>query len=555
MHQSPSDPPAPGPRPFLWRPSAPALGLILGAGLLVSATLTARGGPLILGLLVIGGLLVAEARRDRAIEDLREANARLRRLAEVAREGVILIENGRFLDVNEAYARMFGYRVEELIGRKVTELADPAWTPGIEARHAAEVGDPYEVPCLRKDGSRFTVWAVSQVIHRGERAIRISIVRDLTEERTRAQERQRLLDLLDASMDYIAIREVVTAEGGRLRSIYWNEAMYRLHGIPPGAPIPDLPVGADRPAWAAERLLKEALPTAAAQGHWAGEAAYFDASGREVPTSHHLFAIRDEQGRLTHYASIARDIRAEKEVERAKRDLVAMANHELRTPLTALLGAVRLLEGEAAGTLTAAGAGLVKVAIGNGERLLRLINDLLDLDKLEHGNALEVSRTCVDLASFLPGVVDLQRAYARPFGVALVLEASPPGLAVWADAHRLQQVLDNLLSNAAKFAPAGSEVHLRAVPDGEEVRISVADAGPGIPQAFRGRVFQPFEQAESTRALRTGGTGLGLAVSKRLVERMEGRIGFETEEGRGTTFSVVLKRAGAPSGTPDPMPH
>jgi len=213
-------------------------------------------------------------------------------------------------------------------------------------------------------------------------------------------------------------------------------------------------------------------------------------------------------------------------------------NHELRTPLTSMLGSLGLVREGSAGELPTEARKFVDIAYENSERLVALVNDILDIERIETGR-LPMRLETVELGALLARALELNEHYAARLGVRLALASGSVLAPVRADADRLMQVLANLLSNAAKYSPKGAEVTLAtALADGS-VRISVADRGPGIPAEFRPRLFGRFEQANGTQ----GGTGLGLAISKALVERMGGRIGCDSEPGRGATFWFELPRA------------
>jgi len=140
------------------------------------------------------------------------------------------------------------------------------------------------------------------------------------------------------------------------------------------------------------------------------------------------------------------------------------------------------------------------------------------------------------LAEITTAAINANQSYVQKFGARMLLEPVDASLRLLIDEDRYTQVLSNLVSNAAKFSPAGADIHIRAARAGAQVRVSVTDQGPGIPESFRNQVFEKFSQGDSSAARRAGGTGLGLHITRELVEHMGGRIGFETEEGRGTTF-------------------
>jgi CheY-like chemotaxis protein len=193
---------------------------------------------------------------------------------------------------------------------------------------------------------------------------------------------------------------------------------------------------------------------------------------------------------------------------------------------------------------------LVEVAERNGQRLLDLINEVLDIEKMESGR-LTLMPEPMPIDSLLNESVRLNQGYADRFRANLALHGAVPGVIVRADRKRLMQVMTNLLSNAAKFSPPNSAVDVSVSRSGDTVRVEVSDHGPGIPEAFRSKIFGRFAQADSADSRIKGGTGLGLAISKRLIELMQGRIGFEDRPGGGTTFFFELPVLSSAEGEAD----
>jgi PAS domain S-box-containing protein len=237
-----------------------------------------------------------------------------------------------------------------------------------------------------------------------------------------------------------------------------------------------------------------------------------------------------------------RDVTAQREAERVKKEFTSTLSHELRTPLTSIIGSLQLINTGVVGEVDKDIAEMTTVAERNGQRLLDLINDLLDVEKIESGK-LTLAPEVQDIEEVVREAMVLNKAFGERFGVRFELPEPLPGRHVLADRKRLLQVMTNLLSNAAKFSPEGGAVEIRMVENRRSVRVEVQDRGPGIPEAFRTRIFGRFAQAYSTASRQKGGTGLGLAICKRLVEMMRGRIGFEDRAGGGTTFWFELPRA------------
>ncbi|MEN3274555.1 MAG: hypothetical protein V7631_345 [Massilia sp.] len=254
-------------------------------------------------------------------------------------------------------------------------------------------------------------------------------------------------------------------------------------------------------------------------------------------------------GDETFFAVFLHDISERKKVERLKSEFVATVSHELRTPLTSIRASLSLLADGYAGELPPDVAGLIKIAHQSTERLVRLVNDVLDIQKIEAAG-MHFERDPQPLLPVAQYALEGMEGYAQENGVTLRLECveAARGLAAAIDHDRLVQVLTNLLSNAIKFSPRGATVTLVLAAHDGCARLSVRDQGGGIPAAFQPRVFQRFAQADGADTRQKGGTGLGLSISKSLVEEHGGRIGFETAEGKGTTFMVDLPLAGAPGG-------
>jgi signal transduction histidine kinase len=226
-------------------------------------------------------------------------------------------------------------------------------------------------------------------------------------------------------------------------------------------------------------------------------------------------------------------------LERLKDEFVSTVSHELRTPLTSISGSLGLLMGKAAGNLPKPMARLITIAHTNSQRLVRLVNDILDIEKMQAGRVVfNFSR--VEVRLLVTQAIEANRGFAEGYGVQVRLEEGPPGADVRADPDRLLQVVTNLLSNAIKFSPAGAEVVIAIEKGTDMVRLAVRDHGPGIPIDFKPLIFEKFAQAEAGDARQKGGTGLGLSIVKQIVDRLSGEVGFADAPGGGTVFYVQL---------------
>lgn len=248
------------------------------------------------------------------------------------------------------------------------------------------------------------------------------------------------------------------------------------------------------------------------------------------------------EGVLLSVIAQGRDLTQELEAERLKQEFTSTLSHELRTPLTSIIGSLQLINSGMLGDLNKDQSELTEVAERNGVRLLDLINDILDIEKVDSGK-LTLHLEQLKLDELVRESLKLNQGFAERFKVKFIGHEPLPAIEVQADRKRVLQVLTNLLSNGAKFSPEHGAVEVEMQDKGDRVLVKVGDRGPGIPENFRGRIFGRFAQADSTDTRAKGGTGLGLAICKRMIELMGGTIGFDAREGGGTTFWFELPKS------------
>ncbi|QAU34473.1 ATP-binding protein [Janthinobacterium sp. 17J80-10] len=241
------------------------------------------------------------------------------------------------------------------------------------------------------------------------------------------------------------------------------------------------------------------------------------------------------------FSAFLHDISERKKVEQMKNEFVSTVSHELRTPLTSIRASLAMLADGTAGELPDDTKGLIDIAYQSCERLVRLVNDVLDIEKIESGN-MQFEQVPQPLLPLVDQALEAMQGYAQQFGVALQRHVEPQstGLIAAVDRDGMAQVLTNLISNAVKFSPRGGQVDVHLAAHDGRARLSVVDRGCGIPEAFRDRVFQKFAQADSGDSRQKGGTGLGLSICKSIVEEHGGTIAFESIAGAGTSFHVLL---------------
>jgi len=332
---------------------------------------------------------------------------------------------------------------------------------------------------------------------------------------------------------------VVDAKGTFL---LWNAAAARMTGVGPEEALAsgyEAIGGADRQGRSLADLDRRAFESAAGdstnrQNSFSYEV-FFDATSRWVSVS--ASPLRDHAGSIGAMVHAFRDVTVAREVEQMKSEFISTVSHELRTPLTSIKGATALLVDQI-GNDTGTTGELLEMVRNNSERLLRLINDLLDATKLEAGK-LAIRRRACEPKPLLERAVAGMAGYAEEYGVTVRTDVAPGLAPIVADPDRLEQILSNLVSNAVKFSHRGDEVVVRARADGDFLRVDVADTGVGIAEDDLPRLFERFTQLEHGRRARPG-TGLGLAITKGLVDAHGGSISVSSNLGEGSTFTFAL---------------
>lgn len=267
------------------------------------------------------------------------------------------------------------------------------------------------------------------------------------------------------------------------------------------------------------------------------EAVVVRKDGTEFPVEMSVSEMRLGDRRM--FTGIVRDITERKRIEQLKSEFVSTVSHELRTPLTSIRGALGLVAGGRVGEISSEAQEMVNIALKNSGRLVRLINDILDVEKIQSGK-LDFEIQQLDLSGVIKDAIAANDGFAVEHDSRIVLTTEPEPVLVHADSDRLAQVFANLISNAVKFSPAGEAVDIRTQVTTDFVRVEVRDRGPGVPEKFEKRLFQRFAQADASDSRQNTGTGLGLSISKAIVERMNGTMGYAPAEGGGSRFYFEL---------------
>ena len=486
--------------------------------------------------------------RARAEEALRESEARFRAIFDSAAVGIAEVSvDGRWLRVNDRLLEITGYAEAELLElgfQDITVREDIAEDVEHAQQMLAGEIDLYtrEKRYRRKGGGEVPV-SVTVSLVRGEdgKPLRfVSFVEDITARKRAERERQQLLAAEEAARAIAREREqearVLSAVGDGIALVdhgglvrVWNPAAERVTGLAAGD-IVGRPVEEMLPGWSAigRGMVREERPSPP-------ETMPLEVDGRELWLS--IVAVSSADGVV--YAF--RDLTAQRRLDEAKTELVATVSHELRTPLSAVYGAAQTLLHRDREIGPDERLTLLRMIVAQTQRLKRIADEFLLASRLESGE-LPIANQRVDVGELARDAMEAMSSRAVE-GIVFVFEAPIQPAIVRADPEKLQQVVVNLLDNAIKYSPQGGAVTVSASVRDRRVRLAVRDRGLGIPRSEQERVFEKFYRVDPHLLLGGGGTGLGLYISRELVERMDGRIGLVSEEGRGSTFFVDLPQA------------
>jgi PAS domain S-box-containing protein len=466
---------------------------------------------------------------------------------------------GTVLAFNPAAERELGYAAEEVLGKEspllwldTDELAERATHISAELgaitepdfgvlTHAAvlEGSSQQEWTCIRRNGDRFTAnLSVSPLRGMlGEATGFLIVAEDITTLKQQQDALKAREELFRGAMEDAPNGMALIDIGGRFLKV--NDALCQLLGYTAGQLHGKHPEDVTDPDDAEIDLENVRELLAGKIQSYKVEKRLVREDGSIVHVLLAMSLMHNIDGSPNYFVAQFQDITDRKEIERLKSDFVSMVSHELRTPVTSIRGAVGLLANIERKDLSPRGQHLIDIANKNCDRLIAIVNDILDIDRIASGQLLfEIKDE--DVASLLQEAIEAHRGYTERMGANVLMEPVATNLIVNVDAARLIQVLFNLLSNAAKHSPEGGQIRVSAGRVGSRVRISVKDQGPGIEERYAKHLFEKFSQAGTADSRGTKGSGLGLHISKQIIEQMGGQIGLETKLGIGSTFWIEL---------------
>jgi len=474
---------------------------------------------------------------DQTHDALRESEEKFRRIAGNTIDNIFELDlDGTIRYDSPASERIFGYKPEEVTGRSAEFLFSDSELPKLYDSLAVIANgknvERLETEMLRKDGSQILVEINASPILREERIVgALGFLRDITERRRAEsalrESEVRYRTLFDSTNDAIFIHDM-----GR-KFLEVNRVLCELTGHSREELLQMMPTDINSPEYA--RLLPDRITQLRRVGHAFFEAAFVRRDGTVAPIelSSRIIEYKGKPAVL----AVARDITERKQMERMKDQFVSTVSHELRTPLTSIRASLGLLASGVSGTLPEKGQRMLEIAVTNTDRLVRLINDILDSERLASGKTPMEKKTC-NAGQLVTQAADVMKPLTEKAGISLSVESQDAAL--WADPDRIAQALTNLVGNAIKFSPKGGRIWVTAERKENQMVFKVRDEGRGIPPDKLGLLFERFQQVDASDAREKGGTGLGLSISRSIVEQHNGRIWVESTVGKGSTFFFTV---------------
>jgi PAS domain S-box-containing protein len=554
------------------------------------------------------GIVALRNQRDRASAQaaLQQSQASYTQLVELCPEAIFIQSEGKFAFVNSAAIQLFGAtQAAELLGRPVIELVHPNSQAAVRERiqYLKEVRQPVpliEEEFVRLDGEVIHVEVVAAPCEYQQKPAAVVVARNVShrkhteialqqannelelrvaerttelikvnrqlqselDERQRVEEELRVSQVKLARILDIADDAIISIDSKQQITLF-NQGAEKIFGYSAQEVIGQkLDILLPLRFVLAHRHHVSGFGKAASLARRMGERQELFGQrkdGSEFPAEASISKL--SMGEEIYYTVILRDVTERKQIERMKDEFVSVVSHELRTPLTSIHGSLGMLTSGLLPPNSDQGKRLLQIATDSTERLVRLINDILDIERIESGKVKMERETC-NLADLIQSSMNVMQPLAQKAQVKI--SVSSLSVQLWVDTDRIVQTLTNLLSNAIKFSPPGGTVWLETQEQQDEVLLTVKDKGRGIPEDKLDSIFERFQQVDSSDSRNHDGTGLGLAICKSIIQQHDGRIWVESLLGEGSTFYFTLPIVKAPqpeveqditTHTPEPSPH
>ncbi len=507
-------------------------------------------------------LIKANRQLQREINDrqlaqiaLTESQQTLAGILDTADEGIISIDQAQKIIIfNQGAERIFGYTPEEILGQSLDILLPEAFRQ-IHRQHIQNFGNSEEksrkmvqrsgtVFGRRRSGEEFPAEASISKLHSRDGAIFTVMLKDITERQQaeqalrRSEKQLRLLtNALPVLIAYIDAQQRYRFNN-QAHENWFENVCEQINGCY----IWEI-IG----AVAYHQIQNHIQAVFSRQSvSFEVELPYQNNSSRWVSAS--FIPDCEPLGEVKGFFALFSDISEHKAIERVKSEFVSVVSHELRTPLTSIHGVLQLLDAGRLDKLSETTQEMVAIALRNTDRLVRLINDVLDLERMESGRESMAQRSC-DGIELIQQAVDTMQTMAQQHGVSLYVSIGKekvetplnhPPIMLWADSDHILQTLTNLISNAIKFSPQESQVWVSLEEQESQLLFAVKDQGRGIPAEKLETVFERFQQVDASDSRQKGGTGLGLAICRHIVEKHHGKIWVESTLNEGSTFYFTL---------------
>jgi PAS domain S-box-containing protein len=489
--------------------------------------------------------------RQKAEAALQISQSRFAGILEIASDAIIAIDHHQNITLfNQGAEQIFGYPTTEAIGQTLKlllpqGLGDIITTSPIDqqvqlAHPLQQMGTRKQVVGIRRDGSQFPAEASISYLELGQEKVYTVILRDITE---RQQTENNLRDALQKIDFHFENSPLAAIEWDReFRVIRWSATAERIFGWSSRQVVgkrPDewkfvFPEDVDRIAETMNRL------TSGIEASNVTINRNYCQDGTIINCEWYNSILLDDRNQMESVFSLVLDVTDRHTIERMKDEFISVVSHELRTPMTSIYGSLKML---ASGLLTNQPdkeKRLLSIAVESTDRLMRLVNDILDIERIESGTV-HMVKSVWKVSELMAKVVDVIQPLADKAGIKL--SVSDAGGQIWVDLDRMIQTFTNLLGNAIKFSPQGSTIWFTASKQSGQMLIQVRDRGRGIPADKLGSIFERFQQVDASDARSGEGTGLGLAICRSIIEQHGGRIWVESVLGEGSTFSCVLPRS------------